>query len=275
MLAYREHPNRDPVSDVVCVHGLTRNSRDFDVLAANLSSERRVICADLAGRGDSDWLSDPSDYNLLQYNMDMTVVTAKAGLSRYDWIGTSLGGVIGIALAGIADSPIQRLIINDIGPDIPFSALRRISSYAGQRNQFDSLQDVEDHLRETLSPFGPMTDADWARMAATSCFETAEGYHMHHDPDIMQNLRHNLMFMHFNLWKFWDRIKCPVLVLRGMKSDFLPESLLEKMLRRLPNATAIEFPDVGHTPTLNADGQIKPILDWLAETDDATHAAQT
>lgn len=266
-LAYREYPCLEPTSDVICVHGLTRNSRDFDVLASRLSSMRRVICADLAGRGDSDWLTDPSDYNLLQYNMDMTVVAAKAGLSRYDWIGTSLGGLIGIALAGLENSPIQRLIINDIGPDIPFSALRRITSYAGQTNQFDSLKEVENHLRQTLSPFGPMTDTDWARMAQTSCFETSEGYHLHHDPDIMQNFRNYFMFMHFNLWKFWDRIKCPVLVLRGMDSDFLPESLLDKMLRRLPNATAIEFPDVGHTPTLNAAEQIEPIQSWLSETD--------
>jgi pimeloyl-ACP methyl ester carboxylesterase len=264
-IAYRDW--RGPLSGnrTICVHGLTRNSHDFDALAPRLSPYSRVICADLAGRGDSDWLSDPADYNLLQYNMDMTTLAASFGHGGYDWIGTSLGGLIGMSLAGMDNSPIRHLVLNDIAPEIPFSALRRITSYAGQQRVFTSLDEVEAHLRETLSPFAPMTDEDWARMAKHSSFEVEDGFHTHHDTDIMQNFRRYFMFMHFHLWKFWDKITCPVLILRGTESDFLTPSLLDKMVERLPHAEVIEFEGVGHTPTLNAPEQIDPVVEWLTQ----------
>lgn len=265
-VAYGDWGDLHDDSLLMCVHGLTRNGHDFDAFAQRWQDKSRVVCPDLPGRGDSDWLNDPSDYHLLQYNMDMTVVAARFGYETYDWLGTSLGGLIGISLAGLDNSPIRRLILNDIGPEIPFSALRRITSYAGQQNTFPSVSDVEIHLRETLSPFGPMTDENWAQMAKTSSFETSDGFVLHHDPDIMQNFRRYFMFMHFNLWKFWDRIRCPVLILRGEDSDFFTAGLLEKMIDRLPHAEAIEFEGVGHTPTLNAPSQIDPILDWLSRT---------
>lgn len=265
-MAYREWGQSDAENRVICVHGLTRNSRDFDQLATRLCHDSHVVCADLVGRGNSDWFNDPSDYNLLQYNMDMTVLTSKFGYDSVDWIGTSLGGLIGMSLAGMDKSPVRRLILNDIGPEIPYSALSRITRYAGTQRVFDTLEDFETHLRETLAPFGPMTDEDWARMAKTSSFKADDGYHAHHDPDIMQNFRRYFMFMHFNLWKFWDRIQCPVLILRGAESDFLPKSLLERMVSRLPQADYIEFEGVGHTPTLNAPVQIDPILEWMDKT---------
>jgi pimeloyl-ACP methyl ester carboxylesterase len=245
---------------------LTRNARDFDALAASLSATSRVICPDLAGRGDSDWLSDPADYNLLQYNMDTTVLSAKFGYETFDWVGTSLGGLMGMALAGIGNSPIRRLIVNDVAPEVPYSALRRITSYAGESLHFPDLATVELHLRTTLAPFGPMTDADWARMAKNSVLAAEGGFVMHHDPGIMQNFRRYGAFMHFSLWRYWDKIKCPVLILRGKDSDFLTESLLSKMLDRQPQAEAIEFDGVGHTPTLNAAEQIDPIVEWLANS---------
>ena len=265
-VAYRDWGRSNARNRALCVHGLTRNARDFDPLAKRLSETHRVICPDLAGRGDSDWLKDKSDYHLLQYNMDMTVLAAKTGLDGFDWIGTSLGALIGISLAGIENSPIRRLVVNDVAPEIPFAALSRITSYTASNLLFDDLGGVEAHLRQTLASFGPMTDADWVRMARGSVLKAEGGYVMHHDPGIMQNFRRYGMFMHFSLWKYWDRITCPVLILRGTESDFLTQGLLAKMVERLPDAEVVEFPGVGHTPTLNAPSQIDPVLDWLDRT---------
>ncbi|MBT8417623.1 MAG: alpha/beta hydrolase [Silicimonas sp.] len=265
-VAYRDWGDKAPPNKILCVHGLTRNAHDFDALAAELSKQSRVICPDLAGRGDSDWLSDPADYNLLQYNMDITVLAAKFGYESFDWIGTSLGGLMGIALAGIENSPIRRLVINDVAPEIPFTALSRVTSYTGSNLLFADLDSVERHLRETLAPFGPMTDDDWAHMTQHSALKAEGGYVMHHDPGIMQNFRRFAVFMHFSLWRYWEKIKCPVLILRGSKSDFLTESLLARMLNSLPQAEAIEFEGIGHTPTLNAPSQIEPLVEWIARS---------
>ncbi|MGH1415757.1 MAG: alpha/beta fold hydrolase [Pelagimonas sp.] len=263
-IAYREFGRYPAKNNVLCVHGLTRNSHDFDYLASQLSAEgNRVVCADLVGRGQSDWLSDPQHYQLLQYNSDIVTLAAERGLAHFDWIGTSLGGLMGISLAGLENSPIKRLIVNDIGPKVPYSALSRVTLYAGTIHQFSNLDDVEAHLRETLTPFGPMTDDNWHRMAVTSAIETDVGFELRHDPNILQNFRRYFMFMHFSLWNYWERITCPVLVLRGTQSDFLTETLANEMLHRLPHAELIEFEGVGHTPTLNADWQIDPILRWL------------
>ena len=198
----------------------------------------------------------------------MMVLTASAQFQRYDWIGTSLGGLMGMMLAGIPRSPIRRLVINDVGPTIPTSALRRITAYTGSTDVYETLEEVEVNLRTTLKPFGPMTDENWARMAVHSSASSEDGLRMHHDPGIIQNFRRYALFMYFNLWRYWDRIRCPVLILRGTESDFLPADLLGRMMDRLPHAEAVEFEGIGHTPTLNAPDQIDPILDWFERTKD-------
>ncbi len=263
-IAYRDRGDRDaPVA--FCVHGLSRNSHDFDPLATALSSHRRVVCPDLVGRGRSDWLSDPSDYQLIQYNLDMTVLAARVGAESFDWIGSSLGGLMGIVLAGAPNSPVRKLVVNDIAPEIPLTALHRLAVYLGAERRFFDLDAVEAHLRQTLAPFGPMTDANWRRMAETSSTAGEGGYRLAYDPGIAQNFRRFWLPLHANLWRYWDRITCPVLILRGAKSDFLTPSLLTRMSRRLPHAEVIEFEGVGHTPTLNAPRQIEPVIDWLLE----------
>jgi pimeloyl-ACP methyl ester carboxylesterase len=260
-IAYREWG--DPSAPTIfCVHGLTRNSHDFDALARALVPRYRVVCPDLVGRGRSDWLVQPSDYHLLQYNVDAIVLAARIGAQHYDWIGNSLGGLMGISLAGVANSPIRRLVVNDIAPEVPLPALLRVTRYMVE-GAFPDLAAVEAHLRETLAPFGPMTDADWRRMAETSSVRHEDGYHLAFDPSIMQNFRRYWLLVHFNLWRYWDRITCPVLIVRGTQSDFLTPRLLERMLERLPHAELLEFDGVGHTPTLNAPEQIGPVLDWL------------
>jgi pimeloyl-ACP methyl ester carboxylesterase len=267
-IAYRDWGDPTAPETAYCIHGFTRNSHDFDPLARALATSRRVVCPDLVGRGRSDWLSDPADYHLLQYNLDFTVLEARIGAEKFDWIGTSLGGLMGISLAGLPNSPIQRLVINDIAPEIPLSALRRVTQYMGASERFQDLEAVEAHLRRTLAPFGPMKDADWRRMAKTSSAETGGTYHLAFDPEIVQNFRRYWLLVHFNLWRYWEKITCPVLILRGTESDFLTRELLEKMQHRLPHAKIIEFAGVGHTPTLNAPEQIEPVVEWL----DANHA---
>lgn len=261
-IAYRDWG--DPAAPVVfCVHGLSRNSHDFDPLARVLSGNHRVVCPDIAGRGRSDWLSDPAEYHLIQYNLDMTVLAAHVGADRLDWVGSSLGGLMGIVLAGIPNSPVRRLVVNDIAPEVPMAALHRLALYLGADRRFPDLAAVEAHLRETLAPFGPMTDADWRRMAETSATPTDRGFRLAYDPGIARNFRRFWLPLHASLWRYWDRITCPVLILRGSTSDFLTRPLLDRMRRRLPHAEVLEFDGVGHTPTLNAASQIEPLVAWL------------
>lgn len=247
----------------VCVHGLTRNGHDFDPLARILSDDRRVICPDLPGRGRSGRLPGANDYNLLQYNLDISMVFARLGDDSFDFIGTSLGGMIGIVLAAMDNSPIRRLVVNDIAPEIPSSAARRVTGYLDRDPVFPDLEAVEQQLRTSLAPFGPMTDADWQRMARTSVVETAGGFQLSFDPAIAENFRRYWLMVYFNLWHYWEKIRCPVLILRGKESDFLTERLRDKMIERLPHADVIEFDDVGHTPTLNAPIQTGPLQTWL------------
>ena len=255
-----EHEDSVPV---MCLHGLTRNSRDFDKLARKLSKDRRVICPDTVGRGYSDWLREHEDYNLPQYNLDVAVVAARANLVQYDIIGTSLGGLMGIILASMDRSPVRRLVVNDIAPEIPMVALQRLSHYLGENPLFDNLKEVEAYIREKYEPIKPMKNSNWKAMAKHSSFETDEGYRLAYDPSIAKNYNRYWLLMYFNIWEYWENITCPVLVLRGTESDFLTESLMERMERELPHVEFIEFKGVGHTPSLNSKKQIDPIREWL------------
>ncbi len=248
---------------VMCIHGLTRNSRDFDELAQRFASSRRVICPDIVGRGHSDWLRTPEDYNLPQYNLDAAVIAAQAECVQYDIIGTSLGGLMGIILASMDRSPIRRLVINDIAPEVPMVALQRLSHYLGENPLFEDLAQVESYIRDKYAPFKPMTNANWEAMAEYSSFKTDQGYRLAYDPAIAENYQRYWLLMYFNVWNYWENITCPVLVCRGTESDFLTEPLMERMQRTLPHAEFIEFKGAGHTPSLNAKEQINPILEWL------------
>jgi pimeloyl-ACP methyl ester carboxylesterase len=265
-IAYRDWGDPNEEQTVFCFHGLTRNSHDFDPLAKVLSKKRRVICPDIVGRGKSDWLNDPAEYNLNQYNVDAMVLASRIGVEKFDWIGTSLGGLMGMSWAGHENSPIRKLVVNDIAPLVPFPALRRLALYIGSDPLFGSLAEVEVHFRKNFAPFGPMTDADWARMAKNSSYKTKDGYRLAYDPNIVQNFRRYWLVFHFSLWKYWDKITCPVLVLRGTDSDFLTPQLVKEMQRRLPHMDLVEFEGVGHTPTLNAPEQYDVVIDWLTSS---------
>ncbi|WP_295315284.1 alpha/beta hydrolase [Roseobacter sp.] len=255
------------LSPVICVHGLTRHGGDFEQLARMLADRRRVICPDLVGRGASDWLPDASDYHIAQYNCDLTAVMAATGCDGVDWVGTSLGGLCGIMMAGMPGSPIRRLIVNDVAPEVPVAALRRVSAYLSEPLRFAGYADVEPHIREVYQGFGPMNDADWQEMARTSVYRDANGaYAPHFDPGLGENFRRYWLLYHFNLWSYWKRITCPVMIIRGTGSDFLTPGLLAQMLEHQPGAQVLELDGVGHTPVTNHPSVSGPVRDWLDAT---------
>jgi pimeloyl-ACP methyl ester carboxylesterase len=247
------------------VHGLTGCARDFDVLAPALAVEGyRVVCPDVAGRGDSDRLADPRDYQLRQYVDDMKALLARLEVADVDWIGTSMGGMIGMALAAQADSPVRRLVLNDIGPFIPVAALRRLDEYVGADPAFPDLAAAEAHLRRTRAPFGDLTDAHWREMAERSTRRHADGgYRLHHDPAIALRF-HETADRDVDMWSTWDAVDGPVLVLRGESSDLLLPATAEEMRRRGPRAEVREFEGCGHNPPLLEPDQVAVVVEWLA-----------
>jgi pimeloyl-ACP methyl ester carboxylesterase len=269
----RRGASASPVTDgqgqktVICVHGLTRNSRDFDALAAALVAGPydRVVCPDIVGRGSSDWLADPANYSYPQYLGDMNALVARLDVPALDWVGTSMGGLIGMSLAALPNSPIRRLVLNDIGPIISKASLQRIADYVGLDYRFSSLEALERHLRKIHAPFGPLTDAQWQHMAKHSQRRLGDSnLGLAYDPAIANNVK--LGVADVDLWALWDRITCPVLVLRGADSDILSAETAQMMTERGPKAELVSFAGVGHAPALMAQDQIDIVTEWLNKT---------
>ncbi len=248
---------------VVCVHGLSRNGRDFDRLAASLSAGRRVICPDMAGRGQSDWLREPAVYGYPQYCADATVLLSRLDTEQVDWIGTSMGGLVGMMLAAQPQSPIRRLVLNDVGPVIPAAALQRIGSYVGKDPRFDDLAGVEAYLREIHVGFGTIDDAGWRHLAEHSHRRLPDGkLGLAYDPGIARGFS-AAVSADIDLTPVWDKVRCPVLVLRGAASDLL---LAETARRMADKAEVVEIADAGHAPSLTTPEQIEIVRSWLART---------
>ncbi len=264
-LAYTEWGDPDNRHVLLCVHGLTRNGRDFDDFASALATEYRVACPDLPGRGRSHWLVVPADYKLTTYLADLVTVIARLDVDEVDWVGTSLGGILGIMLAAQPNSPIRKLVVNDVGAFIPKATLARINGYVGQDPHFPTIEALEAYLRDVYAPFGPLTDAQWRHLARHSARpDTARGgWRLHYDPDLAAPFRESHE-ADMDLWPLWERIACPVLILRGAESDILPLDIAEAMLTRGPSAELIEFPDVGHAPMLMDERQIEAVREWLS-----------
>ena len=262
-MAYTAWGDGEAASNLLCVHGLTRNGRDFDALAAELSKSRRVVCPDVVGRGGSDWLPDPGQYQTPQYVADMAVLIARMDVRWVDWIGTSMGGLIGMALAAMPKSPVRRLVLNDVGPFVPKAALRRIAGYCGKAPPFDDLDAAEAYLRDVHAPFGKLTDDQWRHLAAHGVREADGGLALAYDPGIAQPLAAPDALADIDLWPVWDAIRCPVLVLRGESSDLLSEATAAEMAARGPQATVVEIAGCGHAPALMDEEQIAVIEDWL------------
>ena len=259
--------NADQV--VICLHGLTRNARDFDFLAKRLAGRRmRVVAPDLPGRGRSDWTGNGADYATPLYMSVMAAVIARTGAVEVDWLGTSLGGHIGMEMAALEGSPIRRLVLNDFGARIAGAALQRIGTYLRIKRHFESVEAVEQHLRTIHTPFGHLTDAQWRHMAEHSAVKTEEGdYRQHFDPAIARAFSWPLM-VDISLWDVWEKVSCPVMILRGEDSDLLHASTVRDMLKRGEAAKkgwvrSVEVRDCGHAPALMSDAQISLVEEFL------------
>jgi pimeloyl-ACP methyl ester carboxylesterase len=267
-IAYTEWGDPGSERVVVCVHGLSRQGRDFDFLARALAADGyRVVCPDLVGRGKSGRLSDPDDYALPQYAVDMTMLIARLGAAEVDWIGTSLGGLAGMVLAGMPQSPIRRLVINDIGPYLPWSALRRIGdNVRNAPREFPDLAAAEAYFREVHAPFGALTDKQWRHIAEHSVERRPDGrFDMLFDPGIGEAFRPGRVY-NVSMWGYWDAIECPVLVLRGASSDLLLADTAAEMAERGPRAEVVEIEGCGHAPALMDEAQIRLVTGWLRRT---------
>lgn len=245
---------------VICVHGLTRNGRDFDRLAAALSASRQVVSPDVVGRGQSEWLSDAAGYGYPQYCADMTVLLARLGTEQVDWVGTSMGGLIGMVLAAQSNSPIRRLVMNDIGPFVPAAALQRLGGYVGKDPHFDDMAGLETYLRLTHATFGAIDDAGWRHLAQHGHRRLPDGkLGLAYDPAIGRAFAGTIKDV--DLSSIWQRISCPVLVLRGADSDLLLASTAQAMSAK---AEIVEVANTGHAPSLMTADQIEIVRSWLA-----------
>lgn len=251
---------------VICVHGLTRNCRDFDMLATALQEELRVICLDVAGRGRSDWLANPEDYAYPQYMADAAALIARVtatGAQEIYWVGTSMGGMLGMLLAARPQTPIRRLLLNDVGTVIPKESMARIGSYVGKAPDFESFDALERYIRKVSAPFGPLSDAQWRHLAEHNSKQRADGrWVMGYDPGIALPFR-KAIDRDILLWTPYEAITCPTLLLRGAESDVLPREVALEMTQRGPRPRLAEFPGVGHAPALMAEDQIRAVRDFL------------
>jgi pimeloyl-ACP methyl ester carboxylesterase len=266
-MAYTEWGDPDNRKVLVCVHGLTRCGRDFDDLARAMADEYRVVCPDVVGRGRSDWLSDKLLYGIPQYAADMVTLLARLDADTVHWIGTSMGGLIGMALAALDRTAIGRLILNDVGPLLTAVSLARIGEYVGIAPRFANIDQAEQFIRLVGAPFGNLSDAQWrhltvhvVRTAADSKIEFA------YDPGIAEPFRRDIAAAagkDVELWPVYDAIRCPTLLLRGADSDLLTRETAAAMTRRGPRARLIEFAGIGHAPMLMDEVQIAVVREFL------------
>jgi len=272
-IAYTDWGNRQNSHVVICVHGLTRNCRDFDYLARALQSNCRVICVDVVGRGRSDWLEHAHDYDYYPlYLSDAMLLVAHIQTQYHtkitlDWVGISMGGLIGMMLAIQPNPPfiINKLIMSDIGPLIPAAALNRIADYVGKDPRFSSFEEFKQYMKVISVSFGPLTEDQWNHMAVHSAREFADGsYGFRYDPRIATSFK-DREIKDIDLWEQWDKLNRPTLVLRGMESDVLTAETAAQMQVRGAKARIIDLPGIGHAPMLMDDNQIKIVRDYILE----------
>jgi len=286
-MAYWLWGSKDARHVIVCVHGLSRQGRDFDVLARALVERSpvpvRVACPDVVGRGRSDWLADPMGYGIPTYASDMVQMLqhlqSQAPVSTLDWLGTSMGGLIGMALAGTPGlplpAPVRRLVLNDVGPVIQWAALQRIGTYLGQTGRFETVQQAADAMWAISQSFGPHTPEQWLALSQAMVKPLpAGGFTLHYDPAIAVPFRtldeKSAAAGQAALWQLYDAIRARTLLLRGAQSDLLSQATAQEMMRRGPKPRLVEFEGVGHAPTLIAQEQVDAVASFLLATDSAT-----
>jgi pimeloyl-ACP methyl ester carboxylesterase len=269
-MVYKEWGDPANPNVLVCVHGVTRVSDDFDNIAAAFCDKYRVICPDIVGRGRSDWLRDPMYYVIPQYMNDMMTLLARLNVEKVDWIGTSMGGLIAMPLASLPGNPIRKLVLNDVGPALDMTSLVNIADYIGQDLRWSTYEDAETYIRAISVPFGPHTDAEWHNMAKSVLRQTEDGqWTRHYDIRLAAPFKKayfdNVEASEALLWQAYDAIKSPTLLIRGAQSGLLMTQTAQAMTDRGPRAKLVEFEGVGHAPTLMHDDQIKVIQDFLLD----------
>ncbi len=269
-IAYTEWGDPHNPHVVICVHGLTRNCRDFDFLARALETRCRVFCVDVVGRGQSGWLDNAQDYDHYQlYIADaislLTYICDQYnGNLKIDWVGISMGGLIGMMAAIQSTVPIHRLVMSDIGPLIPVAALKRMSAYVGKDMHFGSFEELEAYVKQISAPFGPLTDDQWRHLAIHSMRKFNDGtYGFRYDPKISVSFKEHALQDDVDLWEYWDKLQVSTLVVRGAESDVLLEKTATEMQLRGPKAKIVELPGIGHAPILLDNKQIAIVKNFL------------
>lgn len=263
-MSYQQWGAADNPKVLVCVHGLTRNSHDFDFLAAALADDYRVICPDVVGRGQSDWLKHPAGYAIPQYVSDMLVLLARLDVEAVDWFGTSMGGLIGMSLASLPDTPIRKLILNDVGPLIQAAALKRIGQYVGQPPVWPDTETALDNLKQLFAPFGLQTDAEWMHLLQHTLRPSLDGgYTLNYDPAIAEPFRQAFAEEDISLWPIYRAIQCPVLAVRGAESDLLSRETWQAMLADKADTQGLEIAATGHAPMFTRTPEIEQVRSFL------------
>jgi pimeloyl-ACP methyl ester carboxylesterase len=267
-MAYWEWGNPANPRVLLCVHGLTRQGRDFDTVAQALCDHYRVVCPDVVGRGESDWLPDPMGYGVPTYVADMVSLLARLNAQTVDWVGTSMGGLIGMWLASLPNNPVRRLVLNDVGPRMEFSALERIGRYVGAPISWGSFEEAAEALRQVSIGFGAHTKDEWHALTKPQLKQNADGrWISRYDPGIaipFKALTAEIAAAgEAQLWQAWDRITAQTLVLRGAQSDLLSQATALDMSKRGPKAALVAFDGVGHAPTLVASHQVEAVRSFL------------
>lgn len=267
-VAYKEWGDPQNSQVLVCVHGVTRVSDDFDNMAQALCNEYRVVCPDIVGRGRSGRLRDPQHYAIPQYVSDMVTLLARVDAQTVHWFGTSMGGLIGMGLAALQDNPIRKLVLNDVGPTLNAVALKRIGEYIGQDVRFPTFEDGMRYIRDISLPFGPHTDEEWRKLAANVLRQEKDGQWVrHYDLGLAIPFKsatpETTKQAEAFLWHTYDAISCPTLLVRGAESDLLSHETAQEMTVRGPKAKLAEFPGVGHAPTFMHADQIAVVKEFL------------
>ena len=255
---------------LVCAHGLSRQGRDFDTLARAMRADYRVVCPDVVGRGHSDWLTDAMGYSLPAYVADMVTLLARLQADTVHWVGTSMGGLIGLGLAALAGSPVSRLVLNDVGPAIEPVSLQRIGSYLGQPQHWASEGQAADALWAISQGFGPHSREQWLALTRPQLRADGAGFKSHYDPAIALPFRlitpELARLGEAALWQAYDKLRCPTLLLRGEGSDLLSPATAQAMTGRGPQARLVQLPGVGHAPTLVQPEQVQIVREFLLES---------
>lgn len=263
-VVYYEWGDANNPNVIFCVHGLTRNARDFDYLAAELAGTHRVIAVDIPGRGQSEWLKNPSDYNVVSYLTDIGLLFQELGLSQVTWVGTSMGAIIGMMAASQYPQAIRKMVLNDLGAFVPGAALARLGEYVGKAVRFSSRAEAEAALRLAYAPFGITREDIWQHLFThTLVDEGSQGVRVHYDPAIGLPFNNPQAITDVDLWPVWNQVQCPVLLLRGAQSDILPRDVALAMQQSKADVTLVEIPRVGHAPTMMVPGEIVPVVEWI------------